>query len=155
MGKGLSKIERLRRDYLNHVYRCAKCQAGKHCDTKKGLILQLGTIRISRIVAGLQEEIKALRRQVKTLEENQRDLVGIGVDVDIPLLNHPSYVIIFSRIKGGQLRIFPVHIQSIREMEIMAANLAARYQVSSPVIDAPAGWQGFEWRDKPRNVTDR
>lgn len=77
--------------------------------------------------------------RVRELEVLYRDLVSIGVDVHF---KDPSMILIYSHLKGGQIRQISANFESIAELNDLVERLKHKYKTSIVIRDMPGQCPG-------------
>jgi hypothetical protein len=85
---------------------------------------------------GIEENSTAIQINKNTI----KDLVSIGVDVHF---KEPHMVLIYSKLKGGQIKHIPVGFENIQDLENLIDMLRCKYKTDSVVLDVPHGYTGF------------
>lgn len=71
------------------------------------------------------------------LGELYSDLVNIGIDVHF---KEPHMILIYSKLKGGQLKHIPVKLDSLVELNELVKHLKERYSTKKATWDIPYGY---------------
>jgi hypothetical protein len=71
---------------------------------------------------------------IDSLESEIKDLVNIGVDVHF---THPHMILIYSRLKGGQLRHIDAQFNNIAELNAFVTELRRKFNTRITTWDAP------------------
>lgn len=83
--------------------------------------------------------ISSNETRLNELDSLYSDLVSIGVDVHFR--GQPHMILIFSRLKGGQIREISAHFNSLQELNDLCKYLKDRYKPSSTFVDMPYGFR--------------
>ena len=84
----------------------------------------------------LTSNYDALKRKHDALNNLMTNLVNIGVDVHF---KEPHIILIYSRLKGGQLREISADFKNINELNMFVMELRRRFNTDSVVYDLPHG----------------
>ena len=72
--------------------------------------------------------------QIDTLFDLYKDLVSIGIDVHF---NEPHMILIFSKLKGGQIRHIEADFKDLRDLRDFTQELKRRFNTEKVLFDAP------------------
>lgn len=85
--------------------------------------------------------IKKNADDIAALNSFYEDLVSIGVDVHI---KSPSMILIYSHLKGGQIRHIDADFNDLRELNSFVRELKGRFKTETVTYDLPScierGW---------------
>lgn len=81
--------------------------------------------------------------EIEQLNRLYSDLTDIGIDCHF---KSPHMILIFSQIKGGQIRHIEADFKDLRELESLARSLKERYRPRDIYFDLPRhAREGFRW----------
>jgi hypothetical protein len=86
-------------------------------------------------------------QEIQRLDVLYKDLVSIGVDVHF---RSPHMILIYSNLRGGQIREIDANFQNIAELQAFVHELRERFNTRKVTYDVPSGmglWmkgEGFE-----------
>lgn len=83
---------------------------------------------------GLDGDVERLKVDLRSLESTIQDLVSIGVDVHF---TEPHMILIYSRLKGGQLRHIDADFKDIKDLDRFVHELRDRFKTSRETWDVP------------------
>jgi len=87
-----------------------------------------------RVWLGITEN----QRRIKSTEDNLVGLTSIGVDVHF---KSPHMILIFSKLKGGQIRHIEADFKNMRELQDLVERLKTTYKPQRVWWDCP--WPDF------------
>lgn len=85
------------------------------------------------------DQVESRIDEMEVLYEN---LVSIGVDVRFN--GEQSMILIYSRLKGGQIREIPVRFNNLIELNDLVCRLKREYKTSSETWDVPHRIRSFK-----------
>jgi len=92
---------------------------------------------------GIDEASRHIYRhenKIKDLENVISDLVHIGVDVNF---KEPHMIIIYSKLKGGQMRLIPAQFDNLKDLEDYVSYLKEKYKTKMERWDTPPSYKHF------------
>ena len=77
---------------------------------------------------GIEENCRLIQENSETI----KNLVSIGVDVHF---KEPHMILIYSKLRGGQIRHIPVRLDNIRDLQNLVQELKNRYKTNVETWD--------------------
>jgi len=78
--------------------------------------------------------LQSMAHEIAVMQKLHSDLVSIGVDVHF---KSPHMILIYSHLKGGQIRHVPAHFDNMAELAGFVKELKARYRTRVETWDKP------------------
>jgi hypothetical protein len=94
----------------------------------------LGVEKIQTELRINERQICSVQRGIIRLNDLTKNLVTMGVDVHFTT---PSMILVYSRIKGGQIREIRADFETMRDLADFVEEMKQRFNTDKVVIDTP------------------